>query len=124
MADMFIGRQPVLDGEQNVWGYELLFRSNADNRACFDDAEQATSQVILNALLEFGLERVVGDAKALVNLPRDFLLGEQADLLPPKQVVLEVLEDVVVDEEVVTGVRRLRDVGYTTTSPSRRTGTH
>lgn len=112
MADMYIGRQPVLDGEQNVWGYELLFRSNAENRASFDDAQQATSQVILNALLEFGLERVVGDAKALVNLPRDFLLGEQADLLPPQQVVLEVLEDVVVDEAVVSGVRRLRDVGY------------
>ena len=113
MAELFIGRQPVFDSDQNVWGYELLFRSSTENNASFENAQAATSQVILNALLEFGLERVVGDARALVNLPKDFLLGQQADLLPPHQVVLEILEDVEVDEDVVNGARRLREMGYT-----------
>lgn len=113
MTDVFIGRQPVLDRDLAVWGYELLFRSGQDNRAHFSDAGQATSQVILNALVEFGLERVVGDSMALINLPRDFLIAEHTDLLPPAQVVLEVLEDVVIDDDLLGGVRRLRETGYT-----------
>ena len=59
MAELFIGRQLAFDSDQNVWGYELLFRSSRNN-ASFENAQAATSQVILNALLEFGLERVVG----------------------------------------------------------------
>lgn len=113
MAEVFIGRQPVLDVNQSVWGYELLFRSSTDNRADFKDANQATSQVIVNALLEFGLDRVVGDGFALVNLPRDFLLADHTDILPPGKVVLEVLEDVAIDDELVASIGRIRAEGYT-----------
>jgi EAL and modified HD-GYP domain-containing signal transduction protein len=112
MADVFIGRQPVLDAKQRVWGYELLFRSSAENRASFSDAQAATSQVILNALVEFGLQQVIGTGRGLVNLPREFLLSDHTDLLPPSQIVLEILEDVEIDDELIAGVKRLRDLGY------------
>lgn len=113
MAAVFIGRQPVLDTNLHVWGYELLFRSGTDNQARFGDAGEATSQVIINALFDIGLERLVGDAMALVNLPRDFLVQEHADLLPSARVVLEVLEDVDIDDALCVGVRRLWNAGYT-----------
>jgi c-di-GMP-related signal transduction protein len=56
MAEVFIGRQPVLDVQQHVLGYELLFRSSTENRANFSDASAATFQVIF--------ERACGDRPA------------------------------------------------------------
>lgn len=111
--DVFIGRQPVFDRDLEVWGYELLFRSGLENAASFPDASSATSRVILNALLEFGLSEVVGGAQALINLPQEFLVQDIAALLPKDRVVLEVLEDAELDQDAIDGVERLSAEGFT-----------
>jgi c-di-GMP-related signal transduction protein len=48
-----------------------------------------------------------------VNVTRPYLVGEQEVPFPPKQVVVEVLEDVPREPEVVAGCRRLTLNGYT-----------
>jgi len=58
--DTYIGRQPVLDRGWNVAGYELLFRSSLENFCDAADGSAATSQVIVNAVLGVGLDRLLG----------------------------------------------------------------
>lgn len=111
-ADIYIGRQPIYDRGLRVIGYELLYRGGAANRAGLVDGDQATSQVILNAFLEIGLERLVGDRLAFINLTRGFLTAFPDLPLPREQVVLEVLEDIEVDGEVVRAVLELSRKGY------------
>jgi c-di-GMP phosphodiesterase len=112
MIDIFVGRQPVLARDSKAWGYELLFRSGQDNRAVFDDANQATAQVILNAVVDIGLDDLIGNSRALINASRDFLLSDIMEVLPSERVVLEVLEDIDVDPPLVAGVQRLHEQGY------------
>ena len=108
-----VARQPVVDTERNVYGYELLYRSEIDETSRFEDGRHATATVLQNLFLEFGIERVVGRHRALVNLPREFLTGQLK--LPPRPdlIVAEILEDVEIDDEVVVGVERLRSAGFT-----------
>ena len=68
MTDLLIGRQPIFDRSMNVYAYELLYRSDQNNQAVFSNGDQATMQVILNAMVEIGLENIVGDSKAFINL--------------------------------------------------------
>ena len=114
MAPIFIGRQPIYDATLGISGYELLFRSSEANVANVvpDDSDAATSHVLVNGMLEFGLDRLVGERLAFVNVTRAFLTGEAP--LPPasNQIVLEVLEDIAPDEEVIAGVKRLKADGF------------
>jgi len=108
-----VGRQPVYDRLGDVVGYELLFRGNADATYASSRNAFATSQVIVTAFTEFGLEQLVGDRPCFVNLTREFLVGELPVPFDYGQTVLEVLESVPVDDQVYAGVRSLVDRGYT-----------
>ena len=70
-----LGRQPVFDADLMVVGYELLFRRAGSTTAQVSDPEQATADVVVKTFADFGLEAVVGDKLAFVNLPRGFLVG-------------------------------------------------
>lgn len=112
MTHAFLGRQPILDRQLKVFGHELLFRSGEANRAQVLDGDQATAAVVVNAFVEFGIERVVGPAHAFVNITREFLLAEEPPPFPPDRVIMEILEDEVVDDALVAAVRGLTKAGY------------
>ena len=113
MSDIFIGRQPIYDRKLGVYAYELLFRTADMNRAAITDGDKATSDVIINTFLEIGLDNIVSNRLAFINLTRSFFVNEHSISLPKDRVVLELLEDIEADDEVVAGVKRLSDQGYT-----------
>jgi EAL and modified HD-GYP domain-containing signal transduction protein len=110
---VFVGRQPIYTADARTYAYELLFRSNENNRADFADGETATAQLLLNTFAEIGLERVVGNLPAFINLPEEFILNGHCFALPKERVVLEVLEDVRPTAEILSALTKLRDAGYT-----------
>jgi hypothetical protein len=110
--DVFVARQPILDRDLNVYGYELLYRSGDLNAYTGSDATIASLQVLNNCFFNFDPGEVVGGNLAFVNFTRDLLLQRTAETLPPQSVVVEVLEDVPGDTEVLGACRRLRELGY------------
>lgn len=113
MEDIFLGRQPICDRNLDVYGYELLFRDARTNAAVITDGEHATSRVIVNTFMEIGLDNIVHGNLAFINLTRSFFTEEHAVPLPKDRVVLELLEDIEADHEVIQGVKRLSEQGYT-----------
>jgi EAL and modified HD-GYP domain-containing signal transduction protein len=109
---VFIARQPIFDRALNVAGYELLFRGANQNVAVISDHDEATSTVVMNAFTEIGLEQVVGDRRAWINVSRDFLLDGFARALPRGRVVLELLEGQQVDDALVEALEDHRARGY------------
>ena len=108
----YIGRQAIFDRRLSVVGYELLYRNSEENRATFDDVNQASAASMLNAFVELGLDHLVGNVPAYVNVPADFLLGSYPIPLPPERTVLEVLEDVPVTPQLITALKELRTRGF------------
>jgi EAL and modified HD-GYP domain-containing signal transduction protein len=114
MQDIYIGRQPIFNRKLDLVAYELLYRANGvQNAAGPIDHDHATTQVVINAFLEFGLEELVGKKLAFVNLPRSFIVRDKPLPFAKDQVVLEILEDIEVNEEFLNAVRKLRTEGYT-----------
>ncbi|MFC5001409.1 EAL and HDOD domain-containing protein [Dactylosporangium cerinum] len=107
-----IGRQPLYDWSGHVVGYELLFRGAADEVEASRRTAYATSQVIVNAFTEFGLEQLVGGRRCFINLTRDFLVGELPLPFDPDHAILEILETVEIDDAVLAGTARLVQQGY------------
>lgn len=113
MSEVFVGRQPIYDRELGVYGYELLFRSGeANNAADVVCADGATSQTIVNTFIEIGLEKIVGSRFAFINLTESFFLEEDKLPISPKQVILEVLEDIPVTDKLIAAVERLHKQGF------------
>jgi EAL and modified HD-GYP domain-containing signal transduction protein len=112
MPNFLIGRQQILDRNMNVFAYELLFRDANGQGPQFTEATEASNRVIVDSLLEGGLDRIVGPHRAFINFTRENLLCGTAKLLPKDRVVIEVLESVEVDHELVQAVRELARSGY------------
>jgi EAL and modified HD-GYP domain-containing signal transduction protein len=112
-TSFFIGRQPIFNRRLGVYGYELLFRESSQNAAGVQDGDRATAQVILNTLVEVGLEKLVGGKRAFINLTYDFIVGHYLLPFPKNRVVLEVLESCAVDERLLGGLRTFFQNGYT-----------
>ncbi len=113
MPDIFIARQPIYNRTQHVFGYELLHRSDDENRAIFPDGDVATSQTLLNAFIEVGIDSLVGNRLAFINLSRSFLTGKYPLPLPSDRVVIEVSKNIEIDAELIAGVTQLAQQGYT-----------
>ncbi len=109
----FIARQPIFDTKKQVVAYELLFRSGPENFFSATDHDAASAQLIDDSLHVFGIDALIGNTRAFINLPRKVLLDDLISLIPPSRAVAEILETVAVDDEVLAAAKLLRKNGYT-----------
>ena len=107
----FVARQPILDRQRRLFGYELLFRDSWVNSFGATDADLACRTTLDSALL-MGLEFLCEKSIAFINCTRETLLNEYMTLLPRERVVLEILETVPPDPEVIEACQKLKSAGY------------
>lgn len=113
-SDLFLGRQPILDGNEQLLAYELLFRSSQHNTATIADGDQvqATATVVTNAFSQLAVGDALGPYRGFINVDRDFLFSDMIELLPRDAVMLELVETVKPDDAVVARVRELHNKGF------------
>ena len=112
---LFLGRQPILGREQQLFAYELFFRDGliaTGNRAEILDPTHATATVIANAFAELSNNDVLGPYRAFINVGLDILFGDLIEALPQHLVALEILESVKPTPEVLARCQQLHDLGF------------
>lgn len=110
---LFLGRQPILDREQRLFAYELLFRNGNRNAADITNGVQATATVIANAFSELGVEAALGSCRGFINVDEEFLFSDMLELLPRQSVVLEILETVPPTPAIIERCIALKAAGFT-----------
>jgi c-di-GMP-related signal transduction protein len=106
----YVARQPIFDREENVFGYELLFRDELEN-AFSGDTDEA-SRATLDRSLLMGLDVLCDGRRAFVNCTRDTLIKGLVTLLPSASTIVEVLGSVPADPDVIAACRNLKEAGY------------
>lgn len=109
--DFFLARQPILDRNQDLYAYELLFRAAAAGPANVTNDLSATASVIAYAS-ELGMGNVIGVSLGFINVDAAVLLSDFIHFLPKDKVVLEILETVEVSRRIVDRVEDLAEAGY------------
>lgn len=112
-GNYLLGRQPILNRNEELVAYELLFRSTGTQTANVTDASQATASVIINTLIGFGIEDILGKYKGFINLELELLMDDSLHILPREQIVIELLETLQVTDELVERCRSLNNSGFT-----------
>lgn len=114
----FIARQAIYDQNLNIYAYELLYRQNTSTEQSHigqsdaDLGDIATWKVISNTLAHQGFEKITGNRPAFINFTYNLLLSDFYDFLPPKTVVIEILEEVNPDETLIKHIKNLIKQGY------------
>ena len=114
--EVFLGRQPILGREQQLFAYELLFRNgvlSTDNRADILDPTQATATVIANAFVELSISDSLGPYRGFINVDHDFLFSDLIEALPAESMALNILESIMPTSEAVARCQQLHDMGFT-----------
>lgn len=111
-TEIYLARQPIFDARQAVVAYELLYRSSPTRGIEDLDGTVATARVIVNSFMTIGPERLTAGRRAFINFTREMLLSDLPTVLPPDQIVIEILENIEADEAVVEAVRQLKRAGY------------
>lgn len=110
----FIGRQPVLDRNAQLIGYELLYRADAQaTEARFEDDDRASLVVIASLLQDLGADRVLGGKVGFINVGAG-ALGKDSPiaLLEPKSTVLEFDAPETADDLTLARLAELRRQGF------------
>ena len=111
--DAYVARQPIFDRNEDVVGYELLYRNGPQNLfPTSADPDGATCVLIDSCLHVHDLETLVGKATPFVNVTENLLCGEALEILP-RGTVLEILKTVPATAEILEACRRLSAAGYT-----------
>jgi EAL and modified HD-GYP domain-containing signal transduction protein len=116
VRDFYLGRQPVLDRNQALYGYELLFRSAGQGEGASAVAGSpggisATAAVIAH-VAQLGLARAIGDATCFLNVDRDVLFSDIFAFLPRERTVLEIVGAMDPDDAVLARMQELAGHGF------------
>jgi c-di-GMP-related signal transduction protein len=112
MEEVFVGRQPILNKNRTIFGYELLFRTVSSSTANVADDLRATASVMANTLNDIGFRNIVGEKKGFINVNEEILSNGMIDLLPKENIVLEILEDVEINSSFISLCTKLKEKGY------------
>ncbi|MDZ4862493.1 MAG: HDOD domain-containing protein [Gemmatimonadota bacterium] len=111
-TDIYVARQPILDRRQEVYGYELLFRSGTENACDPANLDQASFQMLHTSLLGFGLDVLLGDRLGFINASREVLLQEFYLVLPRDRTIIELIESVEPTPAIIAACLDLKRAGY------------
>jgi EAL and modified HD-GYP domain-containing signal transduction protein len=111
LRNFYLARQPLLDRNQALFGYELLFRNTPANSAEIDSGLSATAGVLAHAA-QLGLPRAVGDATAFLNVDTDALMSDIFAFLPRERTVLELVGSVEATEPLLWRLAELSGHGF------------
>jgi EAL and modified HD-GYP domain-containing signal transduction protein len=105
-----LARQPIYNRKLEIAAYELLFRGNTSSQnAQFTCGDKATSQVLLNAFGEAGLESICGKHPAYINFTKNLILERPP--FDPDQYVIEILENIEVDDQLIKAIQAAKKAG-------------
>jgi EAL and modified HD-GYP domain-containing signal transduction protein len=111
-AEVFLGRQPIVDADRQVFGFEVLYRDGPGRTSSFDDPEAATRGVMERIFLQWGMEHLVGDHFGLLNASASLVVRGLHRAMPPEGMIIEIREPEPFDEATVDALQQARYAGY------------
>ena len=120
-TEVVVARQPILDRNEQIAGYELLF-SASGGRPTAAHAHDETARVLVQSVADVGLEHVSSGHPVHVKLTRQVLVAVRPLPLPPHSVVIGLDGAHGADTALLDALAELRETGFAVALDGFRTG--
>ena len=107
-SDLFISRQPVVDGQMRVTGYSVAYATSDGS----EHGEGTAARLLGDVLSGVGLDELVGESLAHLPLSRELLLALGMPPVRPDRVLLRISHETACDAEVASVLDALTGRGY------------
>lgn len=111
--EVYVARQPIFNKTEDIYAYELLYRSNEINKFPTIDGDKATADVIINSFLNIGMMELSHGKPCFINFTENLLKLKVPTYFDPRALVVEILENVSPSKELIQICKDLKLLGYT-----------
>lgn len=110
MEESILARKPVLNLNQNVIAYEIIFKNSYNNKIN-DDNIDITAEAINNDVEFIEQTNLSNGKKIFMNFTRDLLKNEIVSFLAKDNLGIEISEDIDYDANLISNIVKLKDEG-------------
>jgi c-di-GMP phosphodiesterase len=110
--EVFIGRQPILNCEEEIVAYELLYRNDNNNIFPDVDSDSATIDVLVTSYLTIGINDITYGKPSFINFTENLIMQQSLYYLDPSKIVIELLEDIPITYQLIERIKELRSHGF------------
>lgn len=110
--EVFVAKQPIFTKNQELFAYELLYRSNRVNTFPEINGDEATTEVIINSFLNIGIDELTNSKPCFINFTEKLLQLKLPTYFRPHEIVVEILETVEFNQEILDICKELKELGY------------
>lgn len=111
MQNIYLGRQPILDIDESLHSYEVLY-SNEDKADSYAQNDFRSAMVISTVLNKFTTREILGGRRAFVKIGEKLLLSDIIFTIPREFFIFSVLDDVPMNERVLERLGQLKSRGF------------
>lgn len=111
MENIYIARQPILDENNEIFAYELLYRDD-ESRPNIKNSRLATVAVLSSTLNKFGIKNLLGEKKAFIKADDKFLLHEIVFTIPKEHFIFSLQLGTSIDSKTKQRIEELHGLGY------------
>lgn len=105
----FIGRQPIIDHEGYIFGYELYFTIAGDKPISL---RASISTLIASLLSTYGVKNILGERLGFIQVDHTILLSDMVESIPKEHFVLSILDTTILDLLLYQKITQLHTDGY------------
>jgi c-di-GMP-related signal transduction protein len=112
-CEFLLGRQPILDREEKLFGYALLFGTMESlHQNGGEVGPPLSDHVLVDLMTDACAEDLFGEGKGIVPLGVDLLMSDALAALPANRLILSLIKPRIT-AELVKRCRDLKQIGFT-----------
>lgn len=108
-----VARQPIVNEANEIVAYELLYRNNQICATSEMDDDEITLDVLVTSFLKIGYSSISNGVRLAVNFSNSKLLEIVSQVIPPEQIIFEILETAEINDDLIERLKVLKSKGYT-----------
>ncbi len=113
METVYVSKQRIVNTDNNLFAYELVFKDSGKRHLSFSNSLQSTSKLILDVIGSAELNNIIGPtSKAFINVDEVTLTKGVLDVLDTDRFILNILEDIILSEEVIKEIINYKKQGF------------
>lgn len=107
MTKVYMVRQPIMDKNQNILGYEILYNSNAK-----ETSENAEDMTVESFITQAKADAFLDNEAAFLTFSPNLLFRKVPEMFDPKKLVIQIDETTMIFPEAKQAVLEYRNQGY------------